>query len=122
MSDLDNLAHDFSSLIRSGQLVLAAEKYWAEDVISIEPVIRPQRTPAIATGFRAARTKLTRWLKNNEMEELAVDGPFITGNHFALFIDMLVIRRATGQREPFSEIAIYTVRHGKIIEERYFYG
>nr|WP_123906277.1 SnoaL-like domain-containing protein [Sphingorhabdus sp. YGSMI21] len=49
-----------------------------------------------------------------------MDSPFITGNRFALFIDMLIRRRATGECAPFSEIAIYTVRDSKIVEERYF--
>ncbi|WP_442955195.1 SnoaL-like domain-containing protein [Parasphingorhabdus sp.] len=35
---------------------------------------------------------------------------------------MEIIRRATGKREPFSEIATYTVRDGQIVEERFFYG
>lgn len=122
MADIDQLADDFLSLIRSGQAVAAAEKYWAVDIVSIEPEDSTEHVPAIVTGFDAARDKLNRWLGHSAMEELSIDGPFITGNRFALFIDMLIKRRATGEREPFSEIAIYTVRDGKIIEERYFYG
>ncbi|GAB5482486.1 MAG: hypothetical protein Pars92KO_22430 [Parasphingorhabdus sp.] len=121
MSDLDNLAHDFSSLIRSGQAVLAAEKYWATDIVSIEPEHSAEHTLSLASGYDAAYGKLTNWLNHSAMEELCIDGPFVTGNRFALFIDMLIKRRATGRRQPFSEIAIYTVRDGKIVEERYFY-
>lgn len=121
MSDIHDLACDYLSLIRSGQAVEAAEKYWAVDIVSIEPKDTTEHKPAVVTGFDAAREKLTGWLGHSKMEELCIDGPFITGNRFALFIDMLIERRATGAREPFSEIAIYTVRDGKIIEERYFY-
>ena len=122
MADIEELADDFLSLIQSGQAVAAAEKYWAIDIVSIEPEDTTEHAPAIVAGFDAARKKLTGWLGHSAMEDISIDGPFITGNRFALFIDMLIKRRATGQREPFSEIAIYTVRDGKIIEERYFYG
>ncbi|SIN65171.1 SnoaL-like domain-containing protein [Parasphingorhabdus marina DSM 22363] len=121
MSNIELLAHDFSALIRSGKAIIAAEKYWASDIVSIEPEATTEHAPAIVTGFYAAREKLTGWLSHSAMEELSIDGPFITGNRFALFIDMLIKRRATGECQPFSEIAIYTVRDGKIIEERYFY-
>lgn len=121
MSDLDDLAHDFSSLIQSGQAVAAAEKYWAQNISSIEPASSPDGNPAIVTGFTPALKKLERWMADNAMDEILVDGPFITGEYFALFIDMEIIRRATGKREPFSEIAVYSVRAGKIIEERHFH-
>ena len=48
-----------------------------------------------------------------------MDGPFITGNHFALFIDMLIVH--AGRRTPHSQIAVFAVRDGKIIEERFFH-
>lgn len=121
MNDLGDLAHDFSSLLLNGQAVAAAEKYWAVDIVSMEPENSREHGPAIVTGYKAAHYKLTSWLDHSAMEELSIDGPFITGDHFALFIDMLIKRRATGERQPFSEIAIYTVRDQKIIEERYFY-
>ena len=121
MSDLNDLAQDFLSLIQSGQAVEAAEKYWAVDIVIIEPEGTTEHASATVTGFDAARDKLTCWLGHSAMEELSIDGPFITGNCFALFIDMLIKRRATGLCEPFSEIAVYTVRDDKIVEERYFY-
>lgn len=40
---------------------------------------------------------------------------------FALFLDMVIVDPATGAREPFTEIALYTVRGGHIAEERFFY-
>ncbi|VAW03693.1 hypothetical protein MNBD_ALPHA04-2180 [hydrothermal vent metagenome] len=121
MHSLVEIADDFTALIAAGKPQDAAEKYWATDIVCIEPDDTTEHAPAIVTGFDEAHGKLTSWLGHSAMEELSIDGPFITGNRFALFIDMLIKRRATGRCEPFSEIAIYTVRDGKIIEERYFY-
>jgi hypothetical protein len=43
----------------------------------------------------------------------------VTGDHFALFTDMLIIH--AGRRTPHSQIAVFVVRNGKIVEERYFH-
>lgn len=122
MQSLVEIADDFTALVAAGKPQDAAEKYWAQNVTSIEPANLPNGNPAVVTGFAAALKELVRWMKDNTMEDILVDGPFITGEHFALFIDMEIIRRATGKREPFSEIAIYTVRGDKITEERHFHG
>ena len=45
----------------------------------------------------------------------------VTGNQFALFLDLLLTDPASGDGQPFTEIAVYTVRCGQIAEERYFY-
>ena len=126
MQSLTEIANDYAALMAAGEPLVAAEKYWASDIIALEPVKSGSNSPAVATGKPAALTRLKRWLDDNAMSEVLIDGPFITGNQFALFIDMEITRltngRATGKRQPFSEIATYTVCDGLITEERFFYG
>jgi len=122
MQSLAEIASDYAALMAAGETLAAAEKYWASDIIALEPARSESDGPAIAKGKPAALARLTHWLETNAMSELLIDGPFITGDQFALFIDMEITRRATGKREPFSEIATYTVRDGQIVEERFFYG
>ena len=62
------------------------------------------------------------WLEAKQINDLTVDGPFVTRNQFALFLDMMITNRASGNSQPFTEIAVFTVRDAKITEERYFYG
>ena len=121
MIAIHDIAEDFREMQLAGRVQDAAEKYWSADIKSIEPADLSDGTPAIVRGLRAAREKLIRRLAQNAIEDIAIDGPFITGNRFALFIDMQIVDRATGIRRPFSEIAIFTVRDGKIAEERFFY-
>ena len=122
MIAIHDIAEDFREMQLAGRAQDAAEKYWSADIKSIEPGDLSDGTPAIVRGLTAAREKLIRRLAQNAIEDIAIDGPFITGNRFALFIDMQIVDRATGVRRPFSEIAIFTVRHGKIAEERFFYN
>ncbi len=118
---IDHLAQDFSALLAAGEARRATEKYWAPNVDCIDPSYIPGGNPERVSGFETARERLNRWLDDNSMDDVMIDGPFITGNKFALFIDMMVTKRATGESAPFSEIAIYTVCEDKIVEERHFY-
>ena len=123
---LADIANDYAALMAAGETLAAAEKHWANGIIALEPSAIKSTGSAIAVGKPAALARLKRWLRDNTMSELLIDGPFITGDQFALFIDMEITRltdgQAAGNREPFSEIATYTVSNGKITEERFFYG
>ncbi len=122
MQSLLEIADEFAALIAAGDPHAAAQKYWAKDITILGPVKPQELEPQIVTGFDAAQKRLENVLRGKAMEDVLVDGPFITGENFALFIDMEVIDQATGMRAPFSEIAIYTVRGGKITKERHFHG
>ena len=122
MQSLTEIADEFTALMAAGDPQTAAQKYWAQDISVIEPVMTPDGEFSPVTGFAAAQERLGNWLRGKAIEDVLVDGPFITGEDFALFIDMDLIDQTTGARAPFSEIAIYTVRDGKITEERHFHG
>lgn len=121
MAAIDDVARDFTAMLRLGQFEAAGEKFWAPDVMSAEPVALSQDIPALLSGREAARRKIRARFAEAEIDDLGIDGPFITGDQFALFLDMLITDRATGKTQPFAEIAIFTVRNGRIIEERFFY-
>lgn len=126
MPTIAAIANDYAAMLAAGEALAAAQKYWADDIICVAPD-RPPSTkpapdqPALATGKTAALARLAEWLEGNALGDVLIDGPFITGDQFALFIDMEITRRISGTRKPFSEIATYTVRDGQIVEERFFY-
>jgi SnoaL-like domain len=117
MPAIDEIAREFTAMLRDGRFEAAGDRFWAADVTSIEPIgIAP-----IASGIAAARRKCAARFGAGRIEDLGIDGPFVTGNQFALFLDMVIVEPASGRRQPFTEIALYTVRGGQIAEERYFY-
>ncbi|AKS41197.1 SnoaL-like domain-containing protein [Wenzhouxiangella marina] len=113
------VASGFIALWRAGEFRAAGEKYWAEEVVSIEPHDLSDGTAAVCCGIEAVRAKTRRWLATHGIEDLSLDGPFITGDRFAIFADLIIAH--AGRRIPHSQIAIFTVRDGRIIEERHFY-
>lgn len=121
MASINDVARDFTFMLRQGQYVAARERFWAADVRSIEPHDLPDGIAAEVSGIEAARAKTVRWLGSRHIHDLCIDGPFVTGNQFALFLDMMIAGPANGADQPFTEIAIFTVRNGQISEERYFY-
>ncbi len=121
MPAIDTVARDFTAMLRAGQFEAAGEKFWAADVTSIEPMDLPGGIPALVSGIESARDKTRRKFSASRIDDLSIDGPFVTGNQFALFMDMVIVSRSDGEGQPFTEIAIFTVRDAKIAEERFFY-
>jgi len=121
MASIADVARDFTAMLRQGQFVAARERFWAEDIRIIEPHDLPGGIAADVSGIEAAREKTVRWFGSRCVHDLSIDGPFVTGNQFALFIDMMIATLPSGADQPFTEIAVFTVRDGRISEERYFY-
>lgn len=121
MANVHDIARDFTDMLRQGQFVAARERFWAADVRSIEPQDLPDGIAAEVSGIDAALAKTIRWFGSRHVHDLSIDGPFVTGNQFALFLDMMIAGQPSGADQPFTEIAIFTVRDGRIIEERFFY-
>lgn len=117
--DVAAVAHGFTALWRAGQFRKAGERYWADDVVCFEPGPSDDVGHAVCRGAAALRARNQYWFATHGIEDLRVDGPFVTGNHFALFADMLISH--AGRWTPHSEIAVFAVRDGKIVEERRFH-
>ena len=121
MPTIRDVACDFTAMLRAGQFEAAGNRFWASDVVSIEPVALPGGIRATVSGIDAVRIKCNARFGASRIDEIGIDGPFVTGNQFALFLDLVIVDPSSGARQPFTEIALFTVRGGQITEERYFY-
>ena len=122
MQTIHEVARDFTALLRAGHFAAAGEQYWSPDVTSTEPAAQPGGLGTTVCGFVAVRNRCAAHFGAACIDEIGIDGPFITGDQFALFLDLVLVDPVSGVRQPISEIATYTVRGGQIAEERYFYG
>lgn len=121
MANVTEVARDFTAMLRQCRFVAARERFWAPNIRSIEPHDLPGGIAAELSGIEAVRAKTVRWFESRYVHEVSIDGPFVTGNQFALFLDMIIADRRNGADQPFTEIAVFTVCEGLIIEERFFY-
>ena len=117
MSTAD-VAKDLVELCKAGKFDEAGEKYWAEDVVSVEPM----GDNAVSHGKAAARAKGEWWAGAHETHKVEVLGPYVNGDQFTVRFVMDVSVKASGQRMTMDEIGLYTLRDGKIAEERFFYA
>ena len=121
MTRIHEIARQFTAMMRAGQFVAAGDRYWADDVVSLEPAESAGGYRTTVSGIEATRIKCAASFGTAVVDEIGIDGPFITGNQFALFLDLVTVDPASRARRAFTEIALYTVRGHHIAEERHFY-
>lgn len=115
------IAADYAALCKAGKSDEAGEKYWADDVISVEAG-GPPGSDLVTRGIEAVRAKGVWWYENHDMHGFTAEGPYVNGDQFALRYSIDVTFKPTGARMQMVEIALYSVAGGKVIEERFFYG
>jgi len=100
--DTRGIACDLVAMCRAGKFAESGEKYWADDVVSIEF----GGADPISRGKAAARAKGVWW----------------AGEQFAVRFTLDVTNKQSGQRMSIDEFGLYTLKSGKIAEERFFYS
>nr|WP_310523355.1 nuclear transport factor 2 family protein [Polymorphobacter sp.] len=112
------IADDVVALSKAGNLDGIGTKYWSDTVVSIENMDGPM---ARLEGREAAVGKNAWWNGAHDVHSVETFGPFINGDQFAVRWVMDVTEKASGNRIAMDELALYTVKDGKIVEERFFY-
>jgi ketosteroid isomerase-like protein len=115
---ITEIAKDFTELLQQGDHAGAAEKYNADDIVSLEAMEGPM---AIARGKEALKQKGQWWQENHEVHGGSVEGPYVNGDQFAVRFKFDITPKATGERVTMDEVGLYTVNNGKVTEERFYY-
>ena len=116
--DNKEIAADVVRLAQAGDFDAIGETYWADNVVSIEAMDGPM---ARVEGIDAVRGKTAWWNGAHEVHSGTGEGSYVNGDQFAVRYKMDVTVKESGQRMQMDEIALYTLRDGKIVEERFFY-
>lgn len=117
-TDTKTVADGFTALCWAGKLDEAGETYWADDVVSLES---GEGDMARAVGKPAVKAKGEWWAGAHEIHGFQTEGPYVNGDQFSVVFRMDVTRKETGDRIKMDEVAVYTVRDDKIVEERFYY-
>ncbi|GAB4463729.1 MAG: nuclear transport factor 2 family protein [Armatimonadaceae bacterium] len=111
------VGQELVSLCRQGKHEEAIERFYANDILSVEAA---GENPEVR-GLDGIRAKIEWWDANNEIKRAEVRGPFPHGEQFAVLYDYDILEKTSGQEMRLEEVAVYTVKDGKIVEERFFY-
>lgn len=112
------IAQGLVDLCKEGKFDEAGERYYSSDIVSLEP----HGDPAEVRGIDAVKAKSEWWSENFEVNNADVVGPFINGDQFAVMFNLDTTNKKSGEHAKLEEVAIYTVRDGKIVHERFLYN
>jgi ketosteroid isomerase-like protein len=112
------IANAFTAMLKAGDHHGAAMAFNSPDIVSIEAMEGPM---ARVEGTAAVQAKSEWWYNAHEIHNVTAEGPHVNGNQFVVMFDMDVTEKATGKRTQMKESGLYTVKDGKIVEERFFY-
>jgi ketosteroid isomerase-like protein len=114
------VAQELVGLCRADRNLDAVATLYHKDIVSVEPVGSEEK-PAEMRGIDAIRGKNERWFGDNEVHSAETIGPFVGDDQFAVRYAYDVTNRASGRRMQMNEMALYTVKDGKIVREQFFY-
>jgi hypothetical protein len=112
------IAKAFTDLCAKGEFDAAGQKFWSNDVVSLEDM---PGDGARVEGRKGVEAKGAAWYANHTVHEARVEGPYVHGPQFAVRF-ILDVTPKGGKRISMDEIGLYTVANGKIVEERFLYG
>ncbi len=115
-----SVAQELVTLCRAGRNLEAISKLYSPKIVSIEPV-GDEKMPAEMTGIDAIRGKNEWWFTDHEVHSSEVIGPLVGEGQFAVKYTWDATSKPTGQRIRMEEMALYTVKDGKIVREQFFY-
>ena len=112
------IAKEFTQLCRDGKFEEAGKKYWSDDIVSREPM---EGDMAMIKGRAGVEKKGEWWYANHEIHKVEVGGPYVNGDQFVVRFTMDVTPKG-GARMSMDEVGVYTVKDGKVVEERFYFG
>lgn len=115
------VAEELVAFCRAGRNMDAINTLYSPDIVSVESMGNEQM-PREMTGIDAIRQKNKWWSDNNEVHSAAADGPFVGEGKFAVYYNYDTTFKPTGKRQRMEEVALYTVKDGKIAREQFFYN
>ena len=115
------IAEELVSLCRAGRNTDAIRNFYSSEIVSVESMGN-EAMPSETKGIDAIMEKNKWWNENNIVNSANVEGPFIAdGDKFAVHYNYDVTSKQTGKRNQMEEMALYTVKDGKVVHEHFFY-
>lgn len=120
---LVEIANALIAHCRNGTESEGLDTIYAEDCVSVEAGVMEGGGERTFTGLDAIRAKHAWWDENTEIHSFSAKGPFFHNpDRFAVIFEADITNAQMGGRTAFHEVAIYTVRDGKIAREEFFFA
>lgn len=103
-------------LCNAGRHKDVESELWSPKIVSIEG------TGQAWHGRAAVDGKNQWWTSENEVLGMSAEGPYVGATGFAVKFRIQFRQRASGQVCDMTEVGVYTVLNGKIVQEEFMYG
>jgi hypothetical protein len=113
IAESKKVATELVKLCREGKFQDAVKKLYAKDVLSVEGMSMPGQARE-TKGLEAVLARGEWWEANHEVHSCKVSDPFCSVEKFACQFDLDVTFKPEKKRMQMSEMAIYTIKAGKI--------
>ena len=113
-----DVARDFTALLRAGKADEVEQKWLAPSIESVEGL----GASMAWSGKKAVLAKYRAWEADHAIENMTIEGPWVGATGFALRYVLDAVTKSTGQRMHMEEIAVYTVRNGKVVREEFHFA
>ena len=109
-------------LCNAGKVMEAVDTLYDEKIVSIEGQ-GSDEIPARIEGIEGVRGKSVWWFDNHEVHTSEATGPFCghRDDQFVVKFDLDITNKPSGQRMQMTEVGIYTVAGGKVVQEEFLY-
>ncbi|HEY2799413.1 MAG TPA: nuclear transport factor 2 family protein [Chthoniobacterales bacterium] len=118
MMNTEEVGRKLVELCNKGAYEEATKSLYSEDIVSVEPQAMGNM-PAEMKGFDAVCQKTKWWIDNHEVHSSKATGPFVARDTFAVYFEIDVTDKNSGQRMQASEVGIYQVKDGKVVREEF---
>ena len=121
--DTRQVAQRLVELCRQGKNDEAKAELYSPDIVSIE-AFAPPGMSAESRGLEASRRKGEWWVQHNDVHAANARGPYVLGDRFAVVYHYDLTPKTGpdgGKRTTMEEVAVYTVKNGKIVHEEFMY-
>ena len=108
------------ALCKEGKFEECLKQLYSKDIVSIEAQAMPGLERELR-GIEAVAAKGKGWGEAHEVHSAQTEGPFPHGDRFAVHFQFDVTNKPMNRRMKLDEIALYTVKDGKIVREEFFY-
>ena len=112
------VAKQFTDLLRAGRYAEVEERWLAPSIESVEG----HGASMAWKGKKNVLAKYRAWEADNEFVDPKIEGPWVGATGFAVKFVGHVLHKASGERHAMEEIAVYTVRDGKVVREEFHFA
>lgn len=108
---------------RDGLNLDAISSLYSPDIVSVE-AMDGGPVPAEVQGIEKVVEKNKWWYENHDIHHASAEGPFPHRDRFAVIFHYETTPKSgpmKDKRMKFDEVALYTVKDGKIVREEFFY-